>query len=165
MVDINLNEANNIYHQQKINDKEDWSLEEGIKIVENVVRLFFSNKYVFLYSTSISLCSALSMIHQSYSIHSRFREAKEVCQSHADKSIYHSLCLSYINFVYGVFTMESDLINEAVSSINISLEMVQRMMKTNSITKSLSSFFFKKNYNEYTDGNVLTLFLVVGPLL
>lgn len=152
MVDINLNEGDKIY-QGKINDKEDWNLEEGIKIVEHVVRLFFSNKYVFLYSTSISLYCTLSIIHQSYSIHSRFKEAKGICQSHADKSIYHSLCLSYINFVYGVFTMESDLINEAVSSIDASLEMVQKIRKTSSITKSLSSFFFKKNYNEYTDGN------------
>lgn len=53
MVDINFNEGDKIYHQGKINDKEDWNLEEGIKIVEHVVRLFFSNKYVLLYSASI----------------------------------------------------------------------------------------------------------------
>lgn len=61
--------------------------------------------------------------------------------------------------------MESDLINEAVSSIDASLEMVQKIRKTSSITKSLSSFFFKKNYNEYTDGNVLILFSVIDSLI
>ena len=82
----------------------------------------------------------------------RFKESKEICQKNADTSVYHSLCLSYINFVYAVFSMESDLINEAVASIDTSLDMVAKLRKASSITKSISSLFFKKNYNEYTDG-------------
>lgn len=82
----------------------------------------------------------------------KFDDAKIVCDELVDKfgkdSLYGTVGHSYISFVYAVFSMEKKLLDDSFERIKKTYEIVNFRRKHH---HSLSSWFFKTDYNAYSD--------------
>lgn len=98
------------------------SLEQQIKVIEDTIKIFFQN---------------------------RFNEADHVFASdeNLDSYIYYKCARAYMAFIFACITMEKPFIDDAFEKVNAIMSHVKKMRKGTSLT----SWFFKTDYNEYTD--------------
>lgn len=98
------------------------SMEESIHVIEKVVDKFFRNEFL---------------------------EAEKLLLDHPERweQPYFYVCLTYIKALFAIFTMEKDIVEEALTRAKATLDMCDKKRKPSKI----SSWFFKPDYNEYTD--------------
>lgn len=98
------------------------SWEEQIKVIEKAIPIFFEN---------------------------RFREADDTfsLDDNLDHYLYYKVARGYIGFIFAVFTMEKPYVIDAVERVNAVYAHCKKARKAS----SLVSWFFKTDYNDYTD--------------
>lgn len=84
----------------------------------------------------------------------QFNDAKLLCENLITKlgndSMYGATGLAYISFVYGVFSMEKALIEDANRKLKVAFDSVNKRRKNH---HGIGSWFFKPDYNSFSDAD------------
>ncbi|KAI1296619.1 Tetratricopeptide repeat protein 39B [Halotydeus destructor] len=110
--------------------KSEWSPAENIDMVESLEQIKNATEFFF---------------------RNQFKESRAYLEPTADSNFIHSAGVTTIKFCYAFFTMEKDLIEDALQSIAKTDKLLSSVRKPSSISGAISGLFRKTDHNQYTD--------------
>ena len=95
-------------------------------------------------------CRETTLVVEDF-FNNRFDKAMEAVSEKSSYSLPHAHAKAMLKFFTAILTLEPDSIESAKAELKQSMDLCNSMRKPTSIRKSITSLFFKQDYNEYKE--------------